>query len=68
MPARTAADTAAAHSSEKEFRQTVIAVFAAAGWHVYHNPDSRRSSAGWPDLQLLKPAAAPGQPNWSSPN
>ena len=60
MPARHAADTAAAHISEKEFQQTVMAVFTAAGWHTYHNPDSRQSSVGWPDLQLLKPASRAG--------
>ena len=60
MPDRTAANTATAHISEKEFQQTVIAAFTAACWHAYHNPDSRRSSAGWPDLQLLKPVSRAG--------
>ena len=46
--------------SESEFQQSVVAAFLAAGWTVYHNPDSRRSSAGWPDLQLLKPAGPHG--------
>lgn len=40
---------------EKDFQSTVTDLFKLKGWRVYHNPDSRRSEAGWPDLMLLKP-------------
>lgn len=46
--------------SEKEFQRSVTALFTITGWYVYHNPDASRSSAGWPDLQLLKPASPAG--------
>lgn len=39
---------------EAGFQAAVCEAFRLRGWRVYHNPDSRRSDAGWPDLQLLK--------------
>lgn len=41
--------------SEGEFQARVVAEAKLLGWDVYHNPDSRRSSAGWPDLELVHP-------------
>ena len=39
--------------SEKQFQKQIIGAFKEAGWNVYHNYDSRRSTGGWPDLQML---------------
>lgn len=39
---------------EKDFQRFVIDLAHANDWWVYHNPDSRRSSAGWPDLVLVR--------------
>ncbi len=39
---------------EKEFQKSVVDLATFTGWLVYHNPDSRRSTAGFPDLVLLK--------------
>ncbi len=43
-----------AQVSEADFQQTVIELFRATGWRVYHNLNSKGSDPGWPDLQLLK--------------
>ena len=40
--------------SEADFQQTVIQLFRATGWRVYHNVNSKGSDPGWPDLQCLK--------------
>jgi hypothetical protein len=39
---------------EADFQKLVIDIAHAQGFWVYHNPDSRRSSAGWPDLVLVR--------------
>lgn len=40
--------------SEKDFQKIVVREAESQGWWVYHNPDSRMSSAGLPDLILLR--------------
>jgi hypothetical protein len=42
------------HMSEKEWQQQVIDTAHTLGYTCYHNPDSRRSTAGYPDLALLR--------------
>ena len=41
--------------NESDFKSSVIDLAKHTGWKWYHNPDSRRSSAGFPDLVLVKP-------------
>lgn len=43
--------------SEKDFQARVVALAKKCGWMTHHHFDSRRSSAGWPDLVLCKPPA-----------
>lgn len=38
---------------EKDFQQQIIDMAKLLGWWVYHPYDSRRSTAGWPDLTLI---------------
>ena len=40
--------------SEKDFQQRIIDRAKALGWLVYHTHDSRRSTAGFPDLVLAR--------------
>lgn len=55
MPLSPAARDVLDHAiSEKEFQQQVIDFAKLHGWISYHTHDSRRSSAGYPDLTLLK--------------
>ncbi len=44
--------------TEKVFQQQVVTLAKWCGWWVHHPFDSRRSSAGWPDLVLLRPPVA----------
>ena len=41
--------------SEAQFQDMIITRAKLRGWFVYHNPDSRRSTAGMPDLVLIHP-------------
>ncbi len=41
--------------TEKEFQAQVIQLAKLRGWMVYHTHDSRRSTAGFPDLVLVRP-------------
>ena len=40
--------------TEVAWQQTVIDLAELTGWYVYHNPDSRRSQPGFPDLCLIR--------------
>ena len=40
--------------SEAQFQGQVIGLASKMGWKCYHTHDSRRSTAGWPELALLK--------------
>ncbi len=40
--------------SEKEFQARVVEAAKLYGWKVYHTYDSRRSTAGFPDLVLVQ--------------
>ena len=40
--------------TESELQQKIIDRATALGWLVYHTYDSRRSSAGFPDLVLAR--------------
>lgn len=51
MTARQTLDRA---TSEKEFLQTVIDFAKLHGWRTYHTYSSRRSTAGFPDLVLVR--------------
>lgn len=39
---------------EADFQKIVIDLAHLYKWWVYHNPDSRRSASGWPDLVLVR--------------
>jgi ribosomal protein L37E len=41
--------------SEKAWQTTVLDLARRGGWRSYHTFDSRRSSAGFPDLVLVRP-------------
>ena len=40
--------------SEKIFMESIIDLARSTGWMVYHTYDSRRSTAGFPDLVMTK--------------
>lgn len=42
-------------ATERELTTWVMDVAKAAGWLIYHVPDSRRAPSGFPDLVLLRP-------------
>jgi len=41
--------------SEAEFQGCLIEFAKSRGWLAWHTPDSRRTSAGEPDLRLVRP-------------
>ena len=41
--------------SEAQWQQTVIEAAELFGWWVFHDHDSRRNQAGFPDLVLIRP-------------
>ena len=43
------------YSNEREWHQMVTETARLCGWQVFHWRDSRFTTAGWPDLALLKP-------------
>ena len=48
------ARAAAAASTEAAFQASVVSLAKLMGWRVYHTYDSRRSTAGFPDLVLVR--------------
>ena len=52
---REAADIVASQMTEAEHLEQVKAVALTCGWRLYHTFDSRRSTAGFPDLVLVRP-------------
>jgi|TARA_R110000824_G_scaffold248337_1_gene437455 hypothetical protein len=40
---------------ERSWQNTILELADLKGWYVYHNPDSRRSAPGFPDLCLIRP-------------
>ena len=40
--------------TEASWQATVIELALLFDWFVYHNPDSRRSTPGFPDLVLIR--------------
>jgi len=52
---RTAVDRASGLVTEKAFMDTILQAAELCGWYAYHTHDSRRSTAGFPDLVLIKP-------------
>lgn len=43
----------AAAMSEEQLQKAIVGAAQRAGWFVYHTYDSRRSTAGYPDLHLV---------------
>lgn len=41
--------------SERQLQQSVETLAEYLGWWVWHDNDSRRNKAGWPDLVLIRP-------------
>ena len=48
-------EEAARQLTEDAWQAIVISQAKARGWRVYHTFDSRRSTAGYPDLTLVRP-------------
>lgn len=44
-----------AFRSEAQFQASILDCASKLGYRTYHNPDSRRSTSGWPDIVLCKP-------------
>ena len=40
--------------NEKDFMESIVQLARNTGWMVYHTYDSRRSTAGFPDLVMTK--------------
>lgn len=40
--------------TERDWQAQVLAIASAANWLTYHTHDSRRSTAGFPDLTLVR--------------
>ena len=53
VPSR-AVDRVSGVVTEAAWQQTVVDLAELTGWWVYHNPDSRRSQPGFPDLVLIR--------------
>lgn len=60
MQARETLDAA---MTEAQWQRVVTDLAHRTGWRVYHTYDARHSTAGFPDLVLVKPgdAATPGR-------
>ena len=41
--------------TEAQYQAQIVKAAKAHGWMVYHTYDSRRSTAGFPDLVLVRP-------------
>jgi hypothetical protein len=41
--------------TEKQWQNTVVELAEWLGWWVFHDHDSRRNQAGFPDLCLVRP-------------
>lgn len=41
--------------TEAQFQETVVDAAELFGWWVFHDNDSRRNRAGFPDLVLIRP-------------
>lgn len=41
--------------SEAEFQAAVVDLATLRGWLLFHDFDSRRNTAGWPDLFMIHP-------------
>lgn len=52
---RSAYDQVSGTVSEAAFMDTILQAAELYGWWTYHTHDSRRSTAGFPDLVLVKP-------------
>ena len=52
---RSAYDRVSVTVSEAAFMDTILQAAEIYGWWAYHTHDSRRSTAGFPDLVLIKP-------------
>jgi hypothetical protein len=52
---RSAYDRVSGTVSESAFMDTILQAAEIYGWWTYHTHDSRRSTAGFPDLVLIKP-------------
>ena len=48
-------DDASGLVTEASWQAQVVAAAEVFDWYIYHNPDSRRSTAGFPDLVLIRP-------------
>jgi hypothetical protein len=54
LPARAVNKTSGV-VTEADFQATVVDAAELFGWWVFHDHDSRRNTAGFPDLVLIRP-------------
>lgn len=40
---------------EKKYMQSILTLARILGWETHHVFDSRYSSAGWPDIEMVRP-------------
>ncbi len=52
--ALTARQLLDAAQSEADYQEQIVTLAEACGWWTYHVVDSRRSSAGFPDLMIVR--------------
>jgi len=55
MPRTPRTNDASGLVTEASWQATVTGAAEVFDWFVYHNPDSRRSNPGFPDLVLIRP-------------
>ena len=51
----SAVDVLSGVVTEAQWQQTVVDAAELFGWWVFHDHDSRRNQAGFPDLCLIRP-------------
>ena len=51
----SAVDALSGVVTEAQWQQTVVEAAELFGWWVFHDHDSRRNQAGFPDLVLIRP-------------
>jgi hypothetical protein len=51
---RTARQLLDAAQSEADYQEQIVQLAEFCGWYVWHDKDSRRNEAGFPDLMIVR--------------